>query len=147
MNTLRVGGVVTEITGGKLTMGVDVGREDRTAVAVALTLPDGSLKILDVVVFPPVIERAVQEMRRQHVSQEIIDRVIRLNPNPKEGEWLRGWHRQSDERWRLFWSSGAIRRRDFVRLYGKEKFAALPKDCLIKRGRRVYVSQRASRYL
>ena len=89
------------------------------------------------------------DLRKAHFGEEIIQRVLRLNPpeSLNEGCLLRGISPRRDERRRVFWLQGAITRREFVQRYGKEAFERLPKDVLIRRGRRIYVSHRAERHL
>ena len=41
-----------------------------------------------------IIERLAAHMDTMHVSPHIKARVLRLNPNPKEGILIRGWHRK-----------------------------------------------------
>jgi hypothetical protein len=79
------------------------------------------------------------------VGSAIIERVARLNPDPQPAQRLRGIHFTSHERANLFWRIGAIGKGEFLRRYGRERFAKLGPADLIKRGRRIYVRYHAQR--
>lgn len=83
--------------------------------------------------------RVADMLARRHVSPEIIDRVLRLNPNPQEGVRLRGLHRYSSPCWEYDWvSKGA-----FVREFGREAWSAMPIEEIRKRGKRAFVTREA----
>lgn len=77
-------------------------------------------------------------LRAAHVSPAIIERVLRLNPNPESGTKLRGIHYKDaahSYRFARFVSKGR-----FIRRYGREAFERIPTRELHKDGRRIYVS-------
>jgi hypothetical protein len=76
----------------------------------------------------------------QRVSPAVRERVMRLNPFPREGELPRGWHPKNTGR-RI--NIDACGKGEFIRLYGREAFARVPRTALFKDGRRVFVSATA----
>lgn len=79
-------------------------------------------------------------MRVAHVSDDIIARVVRLNPNLVEGQRLRGFHYK-----RTFepWMQPCVSRGRAIRLYGRSAVEALPRASVFRRGRRKYITQEA----
>lgn len=77
--------------------------------------------------------------RDLHVHPDIIARVRWLNPDLRAdtGMPVRGWHRKPGRWWGL--PRGLIQKGEFIRLRGRAAFDRLPKDALVKNGRRVWV--------
>jgi hypothetical protein len=71
------------------------------------------------------------------VSPDIIDRVVRLNPNPVEGDRMRGIHYKCQDDPRVWF--GAVGKGEFIRRFGRAAFQALNSTAILKRGRRVYI--------
>jgi hypothetical protein len=82
------------------------------------------------------IAEVVARLRQRGVGPEVIARVERLNPAPQEGEALRGLHfkRFGDPRPCL----NVCGKGEFVRRFGREAWEAIPRDRLLRRGRRAY---------
>lgn len=83
-----------------------------------------------------------EKLIRNHVSRPIIERILRLNPNPQPGTTLRGWNRKNNPAlWRNLVSRGEIIRRhgrhSWHWLISKEKHT--PR--VIKYGRRKYIAR------
>jgi hypothetical protein len=74
------------------------------------------------------------------VAPEIIERVVRLNPNAVEGDMLRGIHYKcrDDLRW---W--GYVPKGQYLRRFGREAFGRLRPEAIRKRGRRVFIAHSA----
>jgi hypothetical protein len=83
--------------------------------------------------------RLAKHLRQFHVSEPIVSRVLRLNPSGtrQEGQMLRGWHYKRFES-PYPWAD-CISKGGFLRRYGREAFAKIPANAMIKRGRRVWV--------
>lgn len=79
-----------------------------------------------------------QHLGAHHVSPEIIDRIIRLNPELREGASLRGWN------YKRFREPGinldCISKGRFLQRFGRSAYESLPASAFMKRGRRVYVT-------
>jgi hypothetical protein len=88
----------------------------------------------------PQLAALVDALRARKISEAIIERVIRLNPNFNPGCYARGLHLTGREKAEMFWMSGSIQKGEFIQRYGREAFASIPSDGLCKRGRRVYVT-------
>lgn len=82
-----------------------------------------------------------EKLGARGVSKEIIERVIRLNPDLREGERLRGLN------YKRFFELGiyldVVRKGWVIRKYGRDVWARIPPNQKIKRGRREYVTSRA----
>lgn len=87
------------------------------------------------------LDCTIRHLRARGVSEAILERVIRLNPNPVEGERLRGLHLTAMESREMFWLYDCIGKGEFLRRYGRDAFARVPRQHLRKRGRRVYVTR------
>ncbi|RAK52118.1 hypothetical protein [Phenylobacterium deserti] len=76
-------------------------------------------------------------LRRMKVGPAVAERVLRLNPDPQEGERLRGLHykRADDPRFWFF----MISKGQFIRERGRAAYAALPRQAIYKQGRREFV--------
>jgi hypothetical protein len=70
-------------------------------------------------------------------NPHVIDRIVRLNPNPKEGEMLRGWHPARHVG--RMWHRDVIGKGAFIRKYGRIEYELLPEQAIIKDGKRVYI--------
>lgn len=87
------------------------------------------------------IQAWAAQARERGVSPAIVERVVRLNPDPEPGRALRGIHYKDDRAWALMY--GHMRKGAFIRRYGREAFDAVDPQDIRKRGRRVLVSIRA----
>lgn len=86
-------------------------------------------------------QRLAETLKRHHVGDAIAERVLRLNPNPRPGEGLRGIHRRMN----LRWHTGAMPKGEFIATFGRAAFDALPKHALFKSGKRRWVTREAVR--
>jgi hypothetical protein len=82
-------------------------------------------------------------LAQRNVSPDIIDRVIRVNTHLREGERLLGIHYTSMRDGEPVWRGGLVRKGEFLRRYGRQAWARLPKRSITKRGRREYVTREA----
>lgn len=73
----------------------------------------------------------------RHVSPAIIERVLRLNPEPEEGRLLRGIHYKGQRDPRVWF--GMIGKGAFIRRCGRAAYDALPREAKYKDGRREYL--------
>lgn len=78
----------------------------------------------------------------RHVSPEIIDRVIRLNPRLVEGEKLRGFHYTGNSDPQIHYDCMA--KGAFIRRYGRAAWERVAARGVIKRGHRKYVTHVAA---
>lgn len=76
-------------------------------------------------------------MERKGMSENVRARIRRLNPNPQEGEMIRGWHPTRPVYLRC--ERDEISKGHFLRKYGRAAFEALPRYCIRKEGRRVFL--------
>jgi hypothetical protein len=67
-------------------------------------------------------------------------RILRLNPNLKQGTRLRGWHPTQTAKQNAAWH-GWVSKGAFIREHGRETWEAIPNGAKIKEGRRQYVSR------
>jgi len=65
-------------------------------------------------------EYLTARMDKLCVGPRVRERVLRLNPNPKEGIMLRGWHRKKTLN-NLRCMEDLVGRDDILRHYGKER--------------------------
>lgn len=77
-------------------------------------------------------------VRRKH-SKNVAERIDRLNPNGKEeGEGPRGYYPEFLRRpWGITFD--AIGKLEFIQKYGRKAFQRLPKNALIRNGKRIGV--------
>jgi hypothetical protein len=75
----------------------------------------------------------------QGIGDRVRERIRRLNPNPVEGEWVRGL-RHNRERVEMRALRHTITKGAFIRSHGREAFNRIPRSDHIKRGRRVYIA-------
>lgn len=80
-------------------------------------------------------------LRAMGVSQAIVERVMRLNPNPDQGQMPRGIHFKRHYE-PAYWE-GWVPIRAAEKRFGTDVVAAVPKDEIRKSGRRRYVHMRA----
>ena len=88
------------------------------------------------ILYPRDIER---KMRQRHIGEDIIRRVLRLNPNGmKEGSRPRGFFRKSLHQSLVDFSMGfyPVGKRAFIAKLGREAWDALPNCYKAKSGRR-----------
>lgn len=83
-----------------------------------------------------------ERLRSRGVGRAIIDRVLRLNPNPREGQRLRGIHFKQTYRVRRFFMD-FVSKGEFIRQYGRPVWDRIPMAYIEKDGKRSYVSRRA----
>lgn len=78
-----------------------------------------------------------ERLAERKFGEVVCSRVLRLNPNPKDGEILRGLHLSShnDPRWMI----GAISKGEVIRRYGRTAWGNTPQHQIISRGKRKYV--------
>lgn len=79
-------------------------------------------------------------LTKRHCCPMVVERVLRLNPMGfDQGTIPRGWNRRlSPARCR-----GAIGKRQFIAIFGRAAWEAIPDACLYRQGRRVYVHREA----
>lgn len=72
-------------------------------------------------------------------TQNVRERIQRLNPNgPADGVMIRGYHPTNDS-W--FWMCRDVMRKGrFIKRFGREAWAKLPRQAIVKTGRREGVS-------
>jgi len=78
------------------------------------------------------------KLAARHVHPDIIERVIRLNPKLEEGYWLRGIHYKRHHEPGI--NIDAQPKGRFLKKHGREAWDAIPKDRIIKKGRREYIT-------
>lgn len=81
-------------------------------------------------------------MRERGIGEAVRARVLRLNPNPRDGEILRGWHpAPTAARFCLY--NDVVSKRAFIRKHGRDAWDRLPRDAIHRDGRRAYVTRYA----
>lgn len=78
-------------------------------------------------------------LRALKVSEAIVERVLRLNPDPREGYRLRGFHYKDGRGWGLM--TGMIQKGEVLQCHGREVWDRIPRSEWVKKGRRVWVSR------
>lgn len=76
-------------------------------------------------------------MERKRMDENVRARIRRLNPNPQQGDRLRGWHPTRAVYLRC--DRDEISKGHFLRKYGRAAFEALPMRLIRKEGRRVFL--------
>jgi hypothetical protein len=139
-----------DIVKGSFVMGFDPGGPDTTSMAVLRRLPEGKIEVvgtMEVRHFDAEVIRNMhhdfvrrdleQRLRARKVGEAIIERVLRLNPEPRVGVRLRGLHYKEGAAWGL--PRGLIQKGEVLRRYGREAWARIPRERWVKDGRRVWV--------
>ena len=71
-------------------------------------------------------------LKKRRVGDRVRERVLRLNPNPREGEMFRGWHPRPTVRKSL--NRDVVTRECFDRRWGKGASRRLGKDAFLNAG-------------
>lgn len=77
--------------------------------------------------------------RERHWPAAKCERVLRLNVNRQEGEILRGVAPRKGSIWRFL--RDLTSKGEIIRRYGREAWESVPKDAIIKEGRRECVGR------
>lgn len=83
------------------------------------------------------LAHVVQVMRLRHVSERIIERVIRLNPDHRWGMRLRGVHYSSHRAVYM----DCVSKGRVIREKGRDVWNKVPRWCIHKQGKREYISR------
>lgn len=140
-----------------ITIGIDVGKKAATIALVEIK--DGKRQVIDIFELKaPIPDHWVWdagegrqefvdltmvqfewELREQNISPAIIERVLRLNPNPRRGYLLRGIHYKNYDSPRF--TMDCTTKGEVLRRFGRDVFDRIPKDRWIRRGRRIWVNR------
>lgn len=141
-----------DIVSGTLHIGVDPASPggDLSAIVMMEKLPGGRYEVVGSmeakswdadVVRAWLVDRERRELehslRARKVSEAIIERILRLNLEPRPGERLRGLHYKDGWFWGL--PRGLIQKGAVLRRYGYEAWERIPRASWVKNGRRVWV--------
>lgn len=79
--------------------------------------------------------------RENGIGDRVRERIVRLNPSPKQGEMLRGWHPKETARYFRFMCQ-YVTKREFIARHGRETWEKIKRSVLVKHdGRRKYVAR------
>lgn len=82
------------------------------------------------------------KLRARGLGEAIVGRIMRLNPDPKPFDILRGLH-LAPTLHREALRADVLGKRDFIVKVGRDAWDRLPKHCVRKNGRRKYVTREA----
>lgn len=82
-----------------------------------------------------------QVLIQRKITPAVRERILRLNPNPREGQLLRGYHPNNHFRyWR--YTLDCVPKGEFIRKHRRKAWDALPNGLKYKDGRRRWVSRK-----
>lgn len=80
------------------------------------------------------VVKLAERLRARKIGEAVIRRITRLNPEPRQGELLRGWHPKRTAR--KSYDMDVCSRQVYERKFGKGSARALPAHCFINVGGR-----------
>lgn len=80
-------------------------------------------------------------MKQRDIGQAVISRVVRLNPTYHEGCRIRGAHGLTSKSYRSM--RGDVSKGTVIRKFGRQAWDRMPPDCVIKEGKRAYITREA----
>jgi hypothetical protein len=83
-------------------------------------------------------QRFIAWIDKHKRGSRVRERILRLNPSIKEGECIRGWHPAPTLK-NLDITRGVMGKREFIRKFGREALAKVPRHCFWKSGKRTYI--------
>lgn len=143
-----------DVASGRITLGIDPARPGGDGTGMTLIRPlgpgryevVGSMKVqhfdADFVrrLQSSLARRSLEDrLRQRRVGEAVIERVMRLNPHPREGDIPRGFHYKDGWSWGII--RGLVQKGAVLRDHGLKVWASIPRDSITKRGRREWVSE------